>query len=59
MSYILRCMLELLKSTTPNGSISSMSREDVLVGMFGFILLFAIILFVLFLIKRYLKKQIE
>ena len=57
MGYILRCMLELLKSTSPNGSISSMSREDALVGVFGFILLFAIIFFVLFLIKSYIEHK--
>jgi hypothetical protein len=49
-------MLELLRGSTPQGSITSMESQDIIVGFLGYIMLFAIMFGVVFLIKKYFKN---
>lgn len=55
MNYILKCMLEMIRATRPNGSWSDMSSQEVLVGFLGYIVLFGMILGVIAIIKKYYK----
>ena len=57
MDYILRCMLELLRGSTPQGSITSMESKDIIVGFLGYVILFALMFGAVYLIKKYFKNN--
>lgn len=54
MNYILKCMLEMFRSSRPNGSWSNMTLQEVLVGFLGYIVMFGMLSGVIAIIKKIL-----
>jgi hypothetical protein len=50
-------MLELLRGSTPQGSITSMESKDIIVGFLGYVILFALMFGAVYLIKKYFKNN--
>ena len=55
MSYILRCMLKVFKSSLPHTNVD-LSTKETIVGFIGYLLLVLLVVLLAWMFKKYFRK---